>query len=165
MRSLLLLLCLLVATTGCIAPSGGGPVTNTTTETPITDTETGTTTPSATQATATTDSCIPYEPVAGLDLTVPEWSNTSAHLTVTTVENGTTIVNRTVTAGERVVYDGSNRVFEPRTEYRVAIRVDESVRWNRTLSPKARQNLEVERNGSVTLESMPIEDTPTPCPE
>ena len=156
---------LLGLSASALAGFAGCSTANSTTETPITDTETGTTTPSATQATATTDSCIPYEPVAGLDLTVPEWSNTSAHLTVTTVENGTTIVNRTVTAGERVVYDGSNRVFEPRTEYRVAIRVDESVRWNRTLSPKVRQNLEVERNGSVTLESMPIEDTPTPCPE
>lgn len=152
MHSRTVLLCLLAATAGCTAP--------------VYDRTVATDSPNAqnstTSDTTTADfSCIRYEPVAGLDLSVSE--GTSAHLTVTTVESGTPVVDRAVAGGEHVVFHGSEGVFEPRTEYRVVIRTSGSVRWNRTIRRTEEAKVTVEQNGRVTLEATILEDTPTPC--
>lgn len=156
------LLCLLTITAGCTAPIGGSGNTTPNTATPIT-----TTSPTTQSPTETTDSdtpmstCEPYKPTAGLVLKVSD--GVTAQLTVTEVESNSTVVDRAVSGYERVVYDGSNGVFEPRTTYRVVIRANGSVRYNGTISPTEEYRLTVEQNGSVTVEAVIVEDTPTPC--
>lgn len=126
-------------------------------------TEPPTPTPTQTGASDTPDfSCTSYKPIAGMDLSVSE--EIRAHLTVKAVESGRTVVDREVSGGERVVFHGSNGVFEPRTDYRVVIRAGGSVRWNQTIYRTEKVRLTVEQNGSVTVEATIVEDTPTPCP-
>lgn len=148
------LLCLLMVTAGCTAPIGDS------TNTPSTDIPT-TSSPTTHPSSETTSSCEPYNPTAGLNLEVSD--GITARLTVTEVESDKTVVDRTVSGSELVTYDGSKDVFEPRTTYRVVIQVDGAVRHNGTINSKEEYKLTVEQNGSVTVDWVMVEDTPTPC--
>lgn len=63
------------------------------------------------------------------------------------------VLNESFSGITSVDYDGSGGVFQEGADYRVVIRVNETVRWNRTISQSDQYDLAIADNGTVTVRS------------
>jgi hypothetical protein len=166
MRLRALLLCLLAVTAGCLGPAGDGPGTDgvdtdgggnaPATGTPVDDA------PESDGAGTPDFSCNGFEPVPRLELYVSRYTN--ATLTMIDAESGETVLNRTVSGGEEVVYESTDGPFEWARSYRVIVRTNGSVGWDRTVRHTERFRVRVDSDGNVTAELTAVVDSPTPCP-
>lgn len=131
----------LIVTAGCTTatPSGGSPT--------ISPTPTTSETPTLTEPSV--------HPGLTANLEVSNYALAPVHLTITELgQYGRGIVlNKTYTDQSNIEFGDKGRVFRENGSYRVVIRVNGTVRWNETIQHYESYQLQVDSNGSVTVQS------------
>ena len=75
------------------------------------------------------------------------------------------VVNETYRAStDRIAFGDDASGFEPATDYRVVVRTNDTVAWNRTVRRNQEYSLVLRWNDSVAVRKQVIVESPTPCP-
>lgn len=124
-----------------------------TTATPIGGSPTPTPTPTPTEKPTLTEPSV--HPGLTANLEVLNYALAPVHITVSELgSHGRGVVlNKTYTDQTKIEYGDAGTVFRENGSYRVVIRVNGTVRWNETIHHYGSYELQIDSNGSVTVQS------------